>query len=111
MPKSCLSLLALRNQALQAEIEPSKQDLSLLRAKIPQARVSTFVQAVGQLTSARMRIALQQALSSQPQQVAINGPAIRSWGKLQQNIVGPQESIGVGKDLQDFAFRHGISRR
>jgi len=49
---------------------------------------------------------LEKALASEPQKVGIGGTAIQAPVKAHAQLIGREESAGLCKEIQYFAFRH-----
>jgi hypothetical protein len=56
-------------------------------------------------------MSIEQSLTPEASQVAIEGTAVWSGTKLSTNVIRFKKSVNLREDLQDFQFRHYLSKK
>ena len=71
-----------------------------------QPGTSSVREAVGQMAASRIRMSVEQSLTLEASEIAIEGTAVRSGAKPNTHVVRFKEPVNVREDLQNFQFRH-----
>ena len=76
-----------------------------------QPGTSSVREAVGQMAASRIRMSVEQSLTLEASEIAIEGTAVRSGAKPTTHVVRFKEPVNMREDLQNFPFRHLCTKR
>ncbi len=63
------------------------------------------------MAASRVRMSVEQSLTLEASEIAIEGAAVRNGPKLATNVIRFNKSVNLREDPQDFQFRHVTPRK
>ena len=63
------------------------------------------------MAASRVRMSVEQSLTLEASEIAIEGAAVGSGAKLATNVIRFNESVNLREDPQHFQFRHYLSKK